>query len=114
MYIRYEIAKLMNDCLGITRTQEKLLQGISSVDYYISNSDKLVYDVDISPYIGYTIKSMLILARAILSCALARKESRGAHIREDYPDMAEDFCCSTMIEYMDGLYKVSFVREGRE
>ena len=114
MYIRYEIAKLMDDCLGITRTKEKLLKGIESVDYYIFTSDKLVYDADVSPYIGYTIKPMLILARAILSSALARKESRGAHIREDYPDMKEEFCCSTIIEYMEGLYKIAFEREGRE
>ena len=114
MYIRYEIAKLMNDCLGITRTEEKLVKGIESVDYYLSISDKLVYDSDVSPYIGYTLKPLLLLARAILSCALARKESRGAHIREDYPDMKEEFCSSTMIDYMEGLYKIAFVREGRE
>ena len=32
IYVRNEIAKLMNDCLGITRTEEKLIEGISG-DY---------------------------------------------------------------------------------
>ena len=112
MYIRYEIAKLMNNCLGITRHRERLLEGISSVNYYLSISDKLAYDADVSPYTGYTLKSMLVLARAILSCALAREESRGAHIREDYPETAEEFCRSTLIEYAAGAYKIAFEKEG--
>ena len=112
MYIRYEIAKLMNDCLGITRNREKLVEGISSVDYYLSISDKLAYDPDVSPYTAYTLKSLLVLARAILSCALAREESRGAHIREDYSETAEKFCCATLIEYGEGDYKITFEKEG--
>ena len=114
MYIRYEIAKLMNNCLGITRNREKLLEGIGSVDYYLSISDKLAFDADVSPYTGYTLKSMLVLARAILSCALAREESRGAHIREDYPETAEAFCRSTLISYAGGTYQIAFEKEGEK
>lgn len=112
MYIRFEIAKLMNDCLGITRTKEKLTEGIQNISYYLSVSDKLVYDADVSPYIGYTLKPMLILAHAILSCALARTESRGAHIRADYPEISEEFSCSTVIAYEDGAYNITFEQEG--
>ena len=37
VYIRYEIAKLMNDCLGITRSEEKLLEGIHQLCDFIAN-----------------------------------------------------------------------------
>ena len=33
IYIRNEVAKLMNDCLGITRTEQKLSEGIRGVEY---------------------------------------------------------------------------------
>ena len=111
VYIRYEIAKLMNDCLGITRTEEKLLEGIKSVDYYISISDKLVYDSDVSPYIGYSLKPMLLLARAILTGALNRKETRGAHIREDYPERSDEYSLCSIYDYQDGKHEISYIKE---
>ena len=111
VYVRREIAKLMNDCLGITRTEEKLLEGIGSVDYYLSISDKLIYDSDVSLYVGYSIRPMLLLARAILTSALARKETRGAHIRNDYPERSEEYSCSSVCMYQNGEHCVSFEKE---
>ena len=111
VYIRREIAKLMNDCLGITRTEEKLNEGIQSIDYYLSISDKLTYDSDTSPYVGYSIRPMLLLARAILASALARKETRGAHIRNDYPERSEEYAYCSVCDYQNGKHYVSFERE---
>ncbi|MBR5188502.1 MAG: hypothetical protein IKW18_08525, partial [Clostridia bacterium] len=111
VYIRYEIAKLMNECLGITRTEEKLAEGIRSVDYYLSISEKLAYDSDVSPYIGYSLSPMLLLARAILTSALARKETRGAHIRNDYPERSEEYAYCSVCDYQNGKHYVSFERE---
>ncbi len=111
VYIRHEIAKLMNECLGITRTKERLAKGIADVDYYISISEKLVYDCDVSPYIGYSLRPMLILARAILTSAFNRNETRGAHIREDYPDTSDEFAFCSVCEYQNGKHNISYVKE---
>ena len=113
IYVRQEIAKLLNDCLGITRTETKLMEGIQSVDYYISISDKLIYDSDVSPYIGYSLRPMLLLARAILTSALSRKETRGAHIREDYPESNNEFECCSVCDYQNGEHRISYVKEGQ-
>lgn len=113
VYIRHEIAKLLNDCLGITRTEEKLLEGIKNVDYFFSISEKLVYDVDISPYIGYSLRPMILLARAILTSALARKETRGAHIRQDYPQQSEEFTLCSVCDYINGEHRISYVEEDK-
>ena len=102
----------MNEYLGITRIEKKLVQGMESIDYYLSVSDKLAFDSEISPYQGYSLKAMLTLARAVLTCAEARKETRGAHIREDYPERREEYQCSTVISYQKGEFKVNFEREG--
>jgi succinate dehydrogenase / fumarate reductase flavoprotein subunit len=111
VYVRQEIAKLLNDCLGITRTEEKLVDGIQSVDYYLSISDKLAYDSDVSPYIGYSLRPMLLLARAILTSALARKETRGAHIRNDYPSRSDEFAFSSICEYQNGEHRITYIKE---
>ena len=114
IYVRNEIAKLMNDCLGITRTEEKLKDGIQSVEYYLSVSDKLIFDADISPYVGYSIKPMLLLARAILTGALARRETRGAHIRSDYPERSAEYDCCSVFSYQNGEHRVSFEQEDEQ
>jgi succinate dehydrogenase / fumarate reductase flavoprotein subunit len=111
VYIRNEISKLMNDCLGITRTEEKLKEGISGVDYYLSISDKLVFDPDVSPYVGYSIKPSLLLARAILTSALERRETRGAHIRDDYPERSAEYARCSVCSYINGEHCVSFEKE---
>ena len=111
VYIRNEIAKLMNDCLGITRTEEKLSEGIQSMDYYISISDKLIYDSDVSPYVGYSIRSILLLARAILTSALARRETRGSHIRQDYPERSEKYECCSICVYRNNEHIISYEKE---
>lgn len=114
VYIRREIAKVMNDCLGITRTEKKLVEGIESIDYYLSVSDKLTYDPDTSPYIGYSVRPMLLLARAILSSALARKETRGAHIRDDYPERSEEYAYCSVCDYRNGEHSISFEKEDEQ
>lgn len=111
VYIKQDLAKIMNDDLGITRTGDKLKQGIESMDYYLSISDKLIYDSEISPYQGYSLKGMLTLARAILTCAEKRKETRGAHIREDYSESNPDYQCSTIISYDNENFTTTFVKE---
>ena len=114
VYVRNEIAKIMNSCLGITRNEQKLTEGIESIDYYISISEKLIFDSDLSLYVAYSIRPMLLLARAILTSALARKETRGAHIREDYPDRSEEYACCSICNYKNGEHRISFDMEDRQ
>lgn len=114
VYIRYELAKLMNECLGVVRCESKLLEGIESVDYYLSISEKLVYDSDVSAYVGYSLRPMLLLARAILTSALARKETRGAHIREDYPERSAEYDYCSVCDYQNGEHRVSYEKEDEQ
>ena len=54
---------------------------------------------------------MLMLARAILTSALNRKETRGAHIREDYPELSDEYALCSLCEYQDGKHNISYVKE---
>lgn len=111
LYIKQEAAKIMNEYLGITRSGERLEEGISMMDYFINIAEKIRFDSSVSAYDSYSLYATLVLARAILGCACERKETRGAHIRSDYPDTEQEYRKATMISYDNAAYKVWFVKE---
>ena len=111
IYIKQELANIMNENLGITRTGDKIKKGIENIDYFLSISDRLSFDSSISPYQCYSLEGMIMLAKAVLMCAGERRETRGAHIRDDYPESRKELECSTVISYDEGNYKISFKKE---
>lgn len=101
----------MNEDLGILRTGEKLKEGLENVDYYLSVCDKIIYDSEVSPYQGYSLSAMLTLGRAILACAERRRETRGAHIRADYPLRSDAYEKCSVISYSGGKYDITYESE---
>lgn len=113
MHIRDILAKVMHDDMGIVRSGEALERGIRDIDYYIEASDRIRYDSSVLPYFNYSITGLMALARAALTCAKERRESRGAHFRSDHPDTDDSYRCATLISYDSSAYNVSFDREKR-
>ena len=110
-YMRDMLADVMNEHMGIIRTEEGLAEGIESVEYYQSIADRIHYDPSVSAYANYSLAGILAAAHASLSCALARKESRGAHYRSDAPQSRDDYAYATLVSYDDGTYHTWLDRE---
>ena len=111
MYMRDMLAETMKNNLGIVRLQKNLKEGIEDVDEYIKTSMRLHYDASVSAYTNYSLIGIMTLARAVLTCAEYRKESRGAHYRSDYPERKEDFSYATLISYDDGAFNAYLDKE---
>ncbi len=112
MYIRDMLAETMRKYLGIVRTEDQLKKGIEDVEYYLSIAEQIQYDISVSAYTNFSLKGILSLAKAALVCAEARRESRGAHYRSDYPQSSDDFSCSTLISFGSSGYHVWPDKEG--
>ena len=112
MYIRDMVAEDMNKNLGIVRDKKSLEEGIKNIDYYIDIASKLNYDNNVLPYYNYSVSAILKLGKAILISAESRKESRGAHIRSDFPEKRDDYKAASIISYNDGKYDIRYDTDG--
>ncbi|MBQ3706046.1 MAG: FAD-binding protein [Clostridia bacterium] len=111
MYMRDMLAETMRKHLGIVRSEENLTQGLTDIDYDLSIAERIRYDSSVMPYFNYSLTGILTLARATVTCALARRESRGAHYRSDYPETKEASGFATIIAYDGGNYSVRLDKE---
>ena len=114
VYILRNLADIMNDNLGITRNRKGLSEGVEALDYYLNAVKSIRFDPTVSLYENYRIASMLLLAKAIMCSAMAREETRGAHIREDFQETKEAFRKCSVAELVDGQIKISFEAESCE
>ena len=111
MYIRDMLAETMQKRLGIMRDEANLSKGLEDVDYYLSVAERIRYDSSVMPYFNYSLVAILTLARATMTCALSRRESRGAHYRSDFTQTDAACQSATIIRYDGGKYSVRLDEE---
>ena len=90
-----EISQIMNDSMGIYRNEDDLMAALDRLD-------ELDTDVNAKYYDYLKVKLLVVLSKASILSALARKESRGAHQRIDYPKSDDDYKRSICAMYDDG------------
>lgn len=111
MYVRDMLAETMQKRLGIVRDEANLGKGLEDIDYYLSIAERIRYDSSVMPYFNYSLAAILTLARATVTCALSRRESRGAHYRSDFPKTDAALQAATIIAYDGGNYSVQLDEE---
>ena len=105
------LAEIMQENMGITRTESGLRLGISRVDELIAQCRQTSFSSDVPAYERFRVEPMLTLARAMLTCGEARRETRGAHMREDHPETRAEFARASLVRYDGGAYTVSYAGE---
>ncbi|MEK7235596.1 MAG: FAD-binding protein, partial [Nitrospirota bacterium] len=88
--IREELGQTMSLNLGLVRTHESMSAAISAIAALTQRAASVtvqdkgrVFNTDLVQ--ALELQSLLDVAETIVASALARKESRGAHYRSDYP-----------------------------
>ena len=83
--IRNSLKSLMGRAVGVSREMDKLEQAAESVAAWQS----YVIPFQFETVEGWELQNMLTLASVIIAAALQRTESRGVHLRSDFPAIDE-------------------------
>ncbi len=88
--LQYDLQEMMQDLVGIVRNEEELLKAKSELQK-LNERAKNVQVIGNREYnngwhTAMDLLNMLTVSEAVTISAIQRKESRGAHFREDYPD----------------------------
>ncbi len=116
---REMIGKILYQNYGVFREDIKLKAALSYVRQaqkelpFMGISDKSrVYNTNLVEFIEFG--NMLELSEALLVAAISRRESRGAHFREDFPKSDKSYEARSVIWKENGVICGDFVKVGNE
>ena len=89
--VRKELKALMWEKAGIIRTEQILAEVVNDIYNLEKNLDQSKIGDWKELVQKFEIKNMLLTAEMIAKSALLRKESRGSHFRDDFPNEGGDY-----------------------
>jgi succinate dehydrogenase / fumarate reductase, flavoprotein subunit len=107
-----EIRTAYQDCMteycGVFRTEERMKQGLVKLKALQEKADRIqlqdrgqVWNAELIE--AMEMRSLLLVGEVILTSALARRESRGSHYRDDFPTRDDrDFLHHSLVNIVEG------------
>jgi succinate dehydrogenase flavoprotein subunit len=93
--VQHALQDLMQDLVGIVRREDEMLRAVEQLDRLKARAARVGVsgNREYNPgwHTALDLKHLLTVSDAIVASALARKESRGGHFRDDYPDKSAEF-----------------------
>jgi succinate dehydrogenase / fumarate reductase flavoprotein subunit len=115
--IHEDLQKNMQYNVGIIRTKNEIVDGISKIDKMKGEFKevKAAGSSQFNPgwHEALALRNLLISSEAVAKSALLREESRGAHTREDFPDENKDWLQYNIINRKGKDGKMETIKEKR-
>jgi succinate dehydrogenase / fumarate reductase flavoprotein subunit len=93
--IQYELQELMQTNVGIVRNEDEMQAAIAQLELLKSRATRVgaVGNREYNPgwHTALDLANLLTVSEAVVRCAALRRESRGAHFREDFPEKQSAF-----------------------
>jgi succinate dehydrogenase / fumarate reductase flavoprotein subunit len=92
--VQHKLQEMMQDLVGIVRREEEIHKALS----HLAELNEMAKKVGVPGNREYNpgwhtaldLRNLLTVSEAVALCAIERKESRGAHFRDDFPDKSEE------------------------
>jgi len=93
--LQAELQDTMQNLVGIVRQEAEMQEALSRIQQFTVRASRLGVSGHREYHAGWhtaiDVRNLLAVAEAITRSAIERKESRGGHFREDYPQKGDEF-----------------------
>jgi succinate dehydrogenase / fumarate reductase flavoprotein subunit len=113
--VQQDLQDTMHNLVGIVRTESEMQEALVKIEALKDRAARVGVDGHREYHSGWhtsiDLRNLLDVSEAIARSAIERKESRGGHFREDYPDKAAQFGTFNIMTKLaaDGRVQVSRV-----
>ena len=114
--IQYSLQDMMQEKVGIIRKEEELFEAVEGIEKLKQEAAKVSAPGNRQYNPGWhtalDLKNLLLSAEAVARSAVVRKESRGAHTRDDYPEKDDNFSGVNTVLRQGSDGQMQVVQEG--
>jgi succinate dehydrogenase flavoprotein subunit len=93
--LQQDLQESMNNLVGIVRTEAEMQEALGKIQQFQERWTRVGIEGHREYHSGWhtalDLRNLLVVSEAITRSALERKESRGGHFREDYPEKVAAF-----------------------
>jgi len=111
--VQADLQESMQALVGIVRLEDEMTEALARVESFKERTTRVGVDGHREYHSGWhtalDLQNLLIVSEAIARSAIERKESRGGHFREDYPDKVIEYSTINMMvkQGADGRMQLS-------
>jgi succinate dehydrogenase / fumarate reductase flavoprotein subunit len=93
--VQHTLQAMMQDLVGIVRQEQEMLQALGRIQDLAAESQRVSVsgnrEFNSGWHTALDLHNLLTVSELVTLAALERKESRGAHFRDDYPNKSDEF-----------------------
>jgi len=113
--IQHDLQETMQDLVGIVRTDAEMREALTKLEALNARASRAGVDGHREFHTGWhaalDLRNLLAVSEAITRSALERRESRGGHFRDDFPDKSPEFATFNIAVQPDSTGSMKVVRK---
>jgi succinate dehydrogenase / fumarate reductase flavoprotein subunit len=101
--VQYELQDMMQDLVGIVRREDEMLKALDGIAALCRRAAEagVSGNREYNPgwHTALDLKNLLTVSEAIARSAIERRESRGGHFRDDYPQKDDAYATFNVVTH---------------
>ncbi len=99
--VQHALQGMMQDLVGIVRQESEMLQALESIQQLAAKAERVGVgghrEYNSGWHTALDLHNLLTVSEIVTRAAIERKESRGAHFRDDFPNKSDEFATFNIV-----------------